>query len=152
MSDWSELKDFDNLTDYNGNGVYKILLYENEETPTCIPRFLGEDENGILMIGKSKNIKKRLNYFIRAACGRSYSHAEGKRLSIIKNECPEYKSDFDNYELFYCFKRLDSDKEMDKEEEILLKCYFKRFGEIPPLNNNLPNRDKEWNELGCKNY
>jgi len=39
--------------------------------------------------------------------------------------------------------------EVEKEEEGLLKCYFKRHGEVPPLNNNLPKKYINWESLNC---
>ena len=149
MNNWSELRSFDEITDYSSYGVYKVHLCKSDKSPVCIPRFVVEDKSGILMIGKSKNIRRRLKYFRGAKNEKPYSHAEGKRLSIIKRKCPKFISEYKDCKLFYCYKELNSNEEMDREEERLLKCYFKNFGEVPPLNNNLPNRDK-WEYIKCK--
>ena len=56
---------------------------------------------------------------------------------------------YNDCKIQYSFKKLRNESETKKEEERLLKCYFKRHGEVPPLNNNLPCKDIDWESLNC---
>ena len=147
MSRWSDWIDIGRNASYKGCGVYKIRLANSKES-IGIRRFLGKDKEGILMIGESKNIGERIKYFRGAMEGKSYRHAEGKRLSLIKKyTC--FMERYKDCKLQYSFKKLQNKSEAKKEEERLLKCYFKKYGEVPPLNNNLPGKDINWESLNC---
>jgi len=61
-------------------------------------------------------------------------------LSFIK-EHTNFMKGYKWYEIQYSFKKLQNKDGAEKEEEKLLKRYFKEFGEVPPLNNNLPSKD-----------
>jgi hypothetical protein len=49
----------------------------------------------------------------------------------------------------YCFARLADENETERLEGRLIKTYFLRFGEPPPLNSSIPDRynDGVWKEL-----
>ena len=148
MSRWSEWINIGQNASYKGCGVYKIRLADTKGSPIEIPRFLDKDKDGILQIGNSEDIGRRIKYFRGAMEGKRYAHVEGQRLSFIKR----YTSFMERYKdckLQYSFKRLQNESEVQKEEERLLKCYFKKYGEVPPLNNNLPDKDIDWKSLNC---
>ncbi|HET6528934.1 MAG TPA: hypothetical protein VFG39_09320, partial [Balneolaceae bacterium] len=48
------------------SGIYKLIAVDCEGIPRPINRFLDEDREGILYIGKSENLRKRLNNMRRA--------------------------------------------------------------------------------------
>ena len=134
---WRNIKED---ADYKGVGVYWIRLTDLKESPFCISRFLDKDKDGILQIGSSKDIVKRIKLFRGAANGKKYSHSAGKRFSFVK-KLTFFKKRYKRFEIHYAFKKLQNENEAKKEEEKLLKRYFKDFGEVPPLNNNLPSKD-----------
>lgn len=148
MPEWSEWKNIKQKAMCNNCGVYKIRLVDSQCSPIKISRFLDKDENGILQMGRSKDVEKRIKYFRGAIKGRRYSHAEGKRLYLVK-EYSNFKGKYNNYGIQYSFRKLSSESEVKKKEEQLLKCYFKRYGEIPPLNSNLPNKEIKWEDINC---
>lgn len=134
---WSEWKNIEQKAGYKGCGVYKIRLADSNKKPIEIHRFLGHDKEGILQIGRSTNIEKRISYFHGAIKGKSYAHAEGERLHrIIKDTC--FHERFKVYRIQYSFKELLTEDETKVEEKQQLNLYFIKYGEIPPLNNNLP--------------
>ena len=149
MSRWNEWVDLEKNASYKGCGVYKIRLADSKDCPIEISRFLVKDKDGILQIGRSKNIEKRIKLFHGAMEGKNRAHAEGKRLYLIK-KYTDFMTRYNNYKIQYSIKELQDENEVRKEEERLLKCYFKKYGEVPPLNNNLPKRyNIDWGSLNC---
>ena len=148
MSKWNKWMDIEKNPNYNGCGVYKIRLINPKGFPVEIPRFLDKDKDGILMIGHSEDIERRIKYFRGAMEGKEYAHAEGQRMYLIK-KYTNFMESHNNFKIQYSFKKLPSKNEAQKEEERSLKCYFKRYGEVPPLNNNLPDKDIDWESLNC---
>ena len=147
MSRWNEWVDLEKNTNYKSYGVYKIRLANSKDYPIEIPRFLDKDKDGILQIGSSKDTERRIKCFRGATEGKKYAHAEGQRLNLIKKYTNFNWGRYNDCKIQYSFKKLRNESEVKKEEERLLKCYFKRHGEIPPLNNNLPNKDIDWESL-----
>lgn len=147
MPIWTKWKDIIENPDYTGCGVYKIRLVDSESYPLNIPRFLDTDKEGILQIGRSENIERRIKAFRGAKEGRKYDHAEGKRLNRIM-KCPNYEKRKNNCKIEYSFQKLLNKSKAKTEEERLMKCYFKKYGEVPPINNNLPGKDK-WENINC---
>lgn len=148
MSNWSEWIGIEQNASHKHCGVYKIRLANSKGIPFKIPRFLDKDKDGILQIGSSKNIEERIKYFRGAMKGKRYPHAEGQRLRLVK-EYPSFITKYRDYKIEYFFIKLRSKSQAQKEEERLLKCYFKNYGEVPPLNNKLPNKDITWENLNC---
>jgi len=146
MANWSKWTDInEKLPSYEGPGVYKIRLADLKGQVIVIGRFHDNDKNGILMIGSSNNIKRRLQQFRGAINGNKYGHAEAIRFYLIL-KYTKFKKE--QYKLQYSFKKLNKNN-YKEEEERLIKCYFKKYGEVPPLNNNLPSKHVDWNSLRC---
>ena len=149
MSRWNEWIDIKKNGNYKSCGVYKIRLADLKNCSIEISRFLVKDKDGILMIGRSKNIEKRIKRFHGAMEGKNRAHAEGKRLNLIK-KYTNFIGRYNNCKIQYSFKKLRDKIEARKEEERLLKCYFIRHGEVPPLNNILPKKyNIDWGSLNC---
>lgn len=126
---------------YEKSAIYKIRLVNHKGKPITIPRFLKKDKNGILMIGRTKNLKRRLNNFIKAVKENKSLHTEGEMFCLIKR-IRNFKTQYgSNWRLEYSFKRLYKNQ-IKKGEEEALKNYFKEYGELPVLNSILPKRAK----------
>ena len=151
MSRWNGWVDLEKNASYKGCGVYKIRLANSKDYPIEIPRFLDKDKDGILQIGSSKDIERRIKYFRGAIERKRFAHAEGQRFNLIKKYTNfNFMVRYNDYKIQYSFKNLRNESENKKEEERLLKCYFKRHGEVPPLNNNLPRKDIDWESINCE--
>ena len=148
MPRWNEWVDIEKNTSYKSYGVYKMRLADLKDYPVGIPRFLEKDKDGILQIGSSKHTERRRKYFRGAMEGKGYAQSEGKRLNLIK-KYTNFMGRHNDCKIQYSFKELGSEIKARKEEERLLKCYFKRYGEVPPLNNNLPKKYIDWKSLNC---
>lgn len=148
MPIWSKWTDIKMNPNHKGYGVYKIRLVSPKESPIEIPRFLDNDREGILQIGRSEDIERRIRAFRGAIDKKKYAHAEGKRLRLIMDYCTNFMKNHSNCKFQYCFQKLPNKSKAKTEEERLIKCYFKKYGEVPPINNNLPGRDN-WKNLNC---
>jgi hypothetical protein len=115
------------LSDKKG-GVYKIIAIRDGK---IVPqhRFLGTDPDGILYIGKATSYIDRVIGLVKSISPKynGNSHICGRR----------YKSNVNIAKLFP-FDTLHLDIIPSNEPEVienkLLKEYFEKFGEAPPLN------------------
>jgi hypothetical protein len=119
----------ENMPD-NG-GVYKIIATDGYGNPKSINRVCGIDKDGILYIGESNSIQKRMGDFTKSAVRnyKSTNHSGGVLYSQSDLLCEQYP-----YNDFYVMYEV-CDNHTNKEKE-LLKDYFLMFGEYPPLNNS----------------
>ena len=60
-------------------GIYRVRLLGRGGKPVKIKRLYGTDADGILMIGSTKNLRKRSAQFIDACKGKR-GHSEGTKL------------------------------------------------------------------------
>lgn len=124
-------------SDYFGSAVYKVRLLAGGEVVE-LPRFLRHDRSGILQIGVSGSFEKRRRQFVRGlASGRG--HSEGNMLHILERRSALLQI-FSGCSYEIAFVQMSGRDEALAEEETLIKRYFTRFGEVPPLNTQLPNR------------
>jgi hypothetical protein len=150
LSEWSEWMDIHRFPNYEGCGVYQIRIINAEGFPVEIPRFIDTDKNGILQICYSENIKRGIYRFLRATEGKRYTHAEGERLQLLK-KYTNFKERYKDCKMQYSFKEQLNRREARVEQERLLKCYVKKYGEVPPNNNNFPDKHIDWESLRDSN-
>jgi len=150
---WSKWFDIDNLASIDRKpGVYKIRLKSlGNHRPVLISRLLGKDKDGLLSIGHSVNLRDRIQNFRRVAKDMTgfCKHSAGDRLFLARI-CAHSSSNtyFNDKNIQVSFASLNSKTEAKEQEERLLKCYFKKYGELPPLNNSMPDENvKLWNEI-----
>ncbi len=146
LSRWFEWKDINQIPNYEGCGVYQIRLANAEGFPVEIPRFIDTDKEGILQICYSENIKRGIYRFLRATEGKKYTHAEGERLQLLK-KYTNFTERYKGCRMQYLYKEQLNRREARVEQERLLKCYVKKYGEVPPNNNNFPNKHIDWENL-----
>jgi hypothetical protein len=132
--------DIERNPNYKGFGVYRIRLVNSKGSEIEIPRFLDKDKDGILLIGRSKDLERRIKCFRGAMKGRGCAHSEGQRLGLIIKSTNFKRNYRYKIQYQYSFRRLQDETHIQKAEEQLLKGYFRKYGEAPPLNNNLPNK------------
>ena len=145
-SGWSGWMDVWEIPNYEGCGVYEIRLADAEGFPVEVPRFVDTDKDGILQICYSENIKKGVYRFLRATEGKRYAHAEGVRLRVLK-KYTNFEERYKNCRMQYSFKKQLNGAGARVEQERLLKCYVKKYGEVPPNNNNFPDKHIDWESL-----
>jgi len=137
---WSDWRDISMPAFYNANAVYRIRLM-NPGGPASINRLLGVDNNGLMCIGKTKNMEERRKQFANGLNGK-YGHSEGNLLHILK-QASSLPVAYPNAKYQYSFAKTDLGLE-GKIEQQQIKVYVKEFGEVPPLNSAIPNRYGDW--------
>ncbi len=121
---WTIIKE----THFDKGGLYKIVAVR-DGVRVPINRFLGTDEEGVLYIGKATsyldrviNLKKSIspNY-------KGTSHICGRRYKSNPNIALKFPYDLLHIELIFS-------EDPEKLEKLFLNAYFKKYGEVPPLN------------------
>lgn len=134
---------------YKWCGVYVIRLADSSGHPIEIGRFLGSNSSGIIQIGHSNNVGNRLCQFYKASLKGKVAHSEGQRLFLIRMVTQFQKKTYKGSKLQFAVKQHGSKEEAREEEERLLKCYFLKFGELPPLNYVVADYTFSWIKPNC---
>lgn len=110
-------------------GIYKILCIQNKK-PIKINRVLGIDNQGILYIGKSDNLKERLRMIWRVLNPnlKANAHTFGTKY----NGNYKLRKVFPLKTLFVSYKTTTAPKTLETK---LINQYFAKFGEVPPFNS-----------------
>lgn len=114
----------------NGGGVYKIIAM-NENKPTAINRFIGIDTTGVLYIGKAASFVKRV-ITLKKTLLPGHTDTNHKVGKVYKKH-PIIAAHFPLENLYVELQADDNPKNL---ESILIDEYFKKYGEVPPLNAN----------------
>jgi hypothetical protein len=124
-----EEKDFWNRIP-ESRGVYFIHSY-NDKIPKKLDRVLGQDEEGILYIGKSENIRERLRMLWRVLNPKltATAHTFGTKYNANK----KLREAFPFNSMFISYRISNEPKILEFK---LLEKYFTKFGEVPPFNSS----------------
>jgi hypothetical protein len=111
-------------------GVYHIRCFKNNKVIN-INRVLGIDNDGILYIGKSDNLRERLRMLQRVLNPKlkATAHTFGTKYNDNKN----LKIAFPLKTLFVSIEVAEEPKNLESK---LLDKYFIKFGEVPPFNSS----------------
>ncbi len=152
MCKWSKWLDIDRFAEIPSlPGVYGIrLIALPDNSPVPIPRFLHTDKEGVLAIGESKYLRRRIRQFYRVIEERKgfLRHSAGDRLflNLVFGHASS-QAFFNDRGFQVSFSTVQDKVGAQRLEELILKVYFVQFGELPPLNNSMPDRDfKLWDE------
>lgn len=128
---------------HRGPAVYKVRLVDNDgkkQTPRTICRFLVQDKEGIMFIGRTGDMEIRRQQML-LAIGNRHRHSEMNHVYYINL----YSTiNFNAKQFQYCYSQCLSVDESKEKKEKLIKSYFKKFGEVPPLNSAIPHPHQDW--------
>jgi hypothetical protein len=143
---WDHLVRIDELKFmYSWRGVYAIRLIDAPSgKPIPIGRFLGINESGILLIGVSNDLGRRLHDFYYSCLEDRRTHSEGSRLFLVRFMTQFEGEIYPDASMQFGVKRILDEEQAKHEEERLLKSYFRRFGELPPLNTRMEKQRVTW--------
>lgn len=97
-----------------------------------VERLLDTDPHGLLDIGESGNLGRRLRELFRCITKpEATGHMAGWRIGTL-GLLSELKVDVSELRLSWCI--LPSKGAAELEEGRIMKIYFDRFGELPPVN------------------
>jgi hypothetical protein len=135
----------DSSSSHRSAAVYQIRL-SSESKPVVIARFLAEDSEGLLSIGMTNDMERRRRAFVRSL-RKGRGHSEGNLLWVL-DRFSQHREWRCGAEYEYRYAPVENESVAHTQEELLLKRYFLRFGEVPPLNSAIPNRFGEWPSEG----
>lgn len=137
-------------------GIYIIMRQK------AVHRISTVDRNGILYIGQAYNISERLDKYQYAGHKATYFMLKNLKLAnVILGE--EVKNEDHLYRILGKLKAKVccpiGRSDLDKAERAVLFAYLETFGELPPLNANLPGSQKnkpreedlQWARKGIQN-
>lgn len=138
-------KNIEIIANYSKHALYMIRLVDDTNKPEKIGRWLGDDLAGILYIGKTDNLKNRLKR-IRNGCNSggnwtnasNSGHPAGNMIWLLRSDMIK---DIKPKNLQYQYEEKKSDAEAKIDEENAIRKYVRKYGEVPPLNSNIPNRE-----------
>lgn len=129
-SKWNGLRTLDFSSIPSSSGVYQIRWGINGK-PQVIRRANGDDDSGLLYIGKSKNLQDRIKKFWRRIHGRG-GHTAGWTYDFY-----EYRKKFKPEQMEVRWVQLPED-EIGEMEVYLLLEYVGKYLDRPPLNISIP--------------
>lgn len=112
-------------------GLYQIRMVNTFNNPLPIPRLVGIDESGIIYIGKSVELRTRIENFY---CGR---HSGGGMYNLVRLQLRRH-TPYNGYMLQYRCMKITDEQIMKKTEVNLLRRYFRKYCELPPFNSTIP--------------
>jgi len=123
------------------SGVYRVRLAKNSgNSPITIARFRGKDKEGLISIGESVDLRRRIKEFYRSyAYPDNEKHSSCFRLALYVHFTNQRKQSVNVGEVQYSYAPL-AENEIQETEAMLLAKYFRDFGELPPLNSNVPGK------------
>lgn len=138
---WSSIN-IGNKTRYSKGGIYRIRACEIASGKSVrIPRLRYYDEEGILMIGRTKNIERRRKQFVRSSLG-NHGHSEGIQWWLVKH----FSRLGEEFSLVFDFIKVEDAEATDLERKKIQE-YFKKHLELPPLNSIMPRRNEWFDQL-----
>ena len=138
--DWSDWMFFvkEQLISIPGkSGVYEFRCTDGNGHPMLIDRLNGKDKEGIIYIGSSEDLKKRINGFWKTIEQQDRSrHAAGWTYCSFG-----YNDILPPNHLQFRFKMVSN---ITGDEFDLLLEYRRQFMDLPPLNSNRPPYPRDW--------
>ena len=138
MSAWSEWKNVQYIQQFAGSyrwpGVYRLRTIgsDNNSSPFPIGRLFGIDKCGLLSIGESVNVARRIKEFNDACVGKVGKHPAGEKRFLFQILNAPRK----DFTIQFSARRTKDKTEARKQQGILQLRYFRKHGELPPLNSN----------------
>ncbi len=134
MSRWSPYVDFDTPIDYSGPAVYRWRMVDGDGFPIPVSRFIGVDPEGVVTIGKARDLSRRISQF-RTGLRKGAGHSEANRLYDLC-QVRKTRRAISSLGLEVQYRKCKTELEAVEEERRLLNAYFRKHGELPPLNRS----------------
>lgn len=121
-------------------GVY-VLVYVENGKPKAFTRLNGTDDEGILLIGKAVNLRRRVREFYKDILSEGLKekyHSEGWnfRAYFRNNQNPNaMKLKLENIWVYWVV--MENEKQAYQFETQLIQNYVTNFQDKPPLNINI---------------
>lgn len=120
--------------------VYRIRLLASGSVAALL-RLLGNDSDGIVNIGTTKSMESRRRQFT-SGIAKCSGHSAGNLVWYL-NDRTRFLQAYSDATFEYAYRCFPTEEGANEFEETLIKAYFRRFGEVPPLNSSIPKRYEE---------
>ena len=138
-SDWQSVYD---RTEYRDAAVYKVRIINARGEPFKIGRLFRTDSEGILNIGQTSSMEQRRRQSV-TGIQEANGHSSMNLIYYLSTHT-EFKQLFNEHQIQFSFLKCKDKQEAVEKEYDLIKTYFKKYGEVPPLNSALPKRYENW--------
>ena len=121
---------YHNMDLLDKKGLYQIRMVDMGNKPLPIPRIGGIDPDGIIYIGKTKRLRRRIEAFLggRHSGGGMYFRVYRR----LKRREP-YREHSLQFRVM-----AGTDNNITTREREMLQRYLRRFCELPPFNSTVP--------------
>ena len=160
---WEEYGKFTikkNGTNINGDMMHEIVEEEKlKQSETCsvyririinvkLPRLLKSDSDGILAIGKTKDLNKRYGQ-IKTGLTKWNEHSEAILVHYVYTYSECFWRKYISTKTMAVEYYMPKNSNIDNAEAVEMISYIKEYGEPPPFNSAIPRRydDKIWNKV-----
>jgi len=130
-SDWFSFECPDDITDIvpKRPGIYQVR-HVKDKVAQPVQRFNGQDDQGLLYIGQTTNLRRRLREFMKSACSGTAGHSAGRTFHMYY----AVRLKPDDLEFSWLAVSIGKAKTLERK---LLDRYQKRYLDRPPLNISL---------------
>jgi len=137
---WSQWADIDTPAGVDSPGVYLVRVAHGGKAMP-VQRFLNFDPLGVINIGCTTSIEQRRRQFVagRDTCN---GHSCANLLWYMRSYCRTSSLER-GLRLQFVFAAAATKTAAEETENRLIKSYYKRHGEVPPLNSAIPDRYDE---------
>ena len=142
-NDWTDWLDIEVSANFRKPAVYKVRLIDSDGNRCKLARLLKVDKEGTMCIGHTGDMEQRRKQFL-TALKKAYGHSSMNLVYYLWKYSSIFREKFKSAKFQYSFCRCSSVYKAKNCESDLIKSYFKKFGEVPPLNSSIPNRYKDW--------
>lgn len=143
MMNWTDWLAFETRPNHFGAAVYRLRLVVGNK-PVPIPRLLGVDHDGLLVVGQTSNMNQR--HIQSLSARKSANGSSTMNLLYYWERFTELPRRFPGFGYEYQFVPVESVDVAKAHEAQLIKQYVCRFADRPPLNSVLPDRYAGWQE------
>lgn len=148
-----KLQDLDEVETWDGipakPGIYVVISGRR------IPRFAGNDRNGILYVGKSLVVKNRVWAFGKIrhpASGLFWQFPKLAATVFGRSGRTRRTAEYLVGDLHVRIATPIPRGRLDEAERAVLFAYFKRYQELPPLNSSFPERWSKPPKAGLRRW
>ena len=125
-----------------GPGVYRVRIFHSEGRPVPIHRLRGTDPEGVLHIGQSQDLKRRVGQFLRSAARGNKNHHAGNEFFYWG-----FATDYPVSMLRLDYIVTATAREAIDRERYFHEAYRRRHFDRPPLDGTSGQPSMPWSDL-----
>jgi len=125
-----------------GPGVYRVRIFDGAGRPVPIQRLRGTDLEGVLHIGQSQDLKRRVGQFLHSAVRGGKNHHAGNEYFYW-----QFATAFPVSNLRFDYVVTATPREAIDRERYFHEVYRRRHFDRPPLDGTSGQLSMSWSDL-----